>query len=124
MSSGEPDSNASNEVLSNEPEPQSDGARSSGERGRTSIPPADFPTLVTMLSTQAMVGLGFIPHPATGKPTPNLELARHFIDLLGVIDKKTVGNLEPDEHKFLDSTLHDLRMAFVQMLNGGVPSGE
>ncbi|MCC7423744.1 MAG: DUF1844 domain-containing protein, partial [Planctomycetaceae bacterium] len=48
----------------------------------------------------------------------------HFIDLLGVIDKKTMGNLEPDEHKFLDSTLHDLRMAFVQMLNRGTPSGE
>lgn len=119
MSSDEPESDV---VETSEPGPQEPRTEAPGGRERTSIPPADFGTLVTMLSTQAMVGLGYIPHPATGKPTPNLELARHFIDLLGVIDKKTMGNLEVEEHKFLDSTLHDLRMAFVQMLRGGTPS--
>ena len=81
------------------------------------IPPADFSILVGMFSTQAMVALGMISDPATGKADPQLELARYFIDLLGVVDEKTKGNLELNEQSLLESTLHQLRMAYLEKSN-------
>lgn len=95
---------------------ESSGADHSERGERVPLPPATFATLVTMLSTQSLVGLGLIPHPATGKPTPNAELAKHFIDLLGVVDQKCRGNLDPAEQRGLDAALHDLRMAYVQFI--------
>jgi hypothetical protein len=78
------------------------------------MPPATFEMLVSMFSTQAMVAMGMIPNPATGKAEKTPDLAKHFIDLLGVLETKTEGNLEPQERSLLDSSLHSLRMAFMQ----------
>lgn len=91
------------------------GAAEESEQKPLPIPEADFVTLVTMFSTQALVALGAVPHPATGKPHKNRELAKHFIDLLGVVEEKTRGNLDAAERKLVDVTLHDLRMMFVRM---------
>ena len=77
------------------------------------VPPANIATLVTMFSTQTMVALGLIPNPATNKAEPQLPLAQHFIDLLGVLEEKTKGNLTDAEHRLLESSLHELRMAFL-----------
>ena len=79
------------------------------------FPPADFQTLVGMFSTQAMLSLGLFPNPATGETEVQPELARHFIDLLGVLEEKTKGNLSPGEHSLLETTLHQLRMAYVEL---------
>ena len=79
------------------------------------MPPASFGTLVAMFTTQAMVSLGAIPNPATGKAEPQLELARHFIGLLGVLEEKTKGNLDPHESQQLIQSLHELRIAFVEI---------
>ena len=78
------------------------------------IPPAEFGTLVSMFSTQAMFSLGVIPNPVTGKVETQLPLARHFIDLLGVLEEKTKGNLDDAEKSLLDSSLHQLRMVYVE----------
>lgn len=72
-------------------------------------------TLISMLSTQAMVALGMLPDPSTGQPDAQPALARHFIDLLGVIEDKTRSNLSADEQRLLDASLHELRMIFVQV---------
>ena len=87
------------------------------------FPRAEFPTLVGMFSTQAMFALGLIPNPATGKSDVQLELARHFIDLLGVLDEKTKGNLSSPEHSLLEMTLHELRMAYVEAERQSSASG-
>lgn len=79
------------------------------------IPEANFSMLVGMFSTQAMVSLGVIPHPETGKAEKQLPLAKHFIDLLGVLEDKTVGNIDDAEQKMLNESLHNLRMAFIEM---------
>lgn len=78
------------------------------------LPPASFPLLVQMFSTQALVALGLLPDPQTGQAAPRLTLARHFIDLLGVLEAKTKGQLTGDEEALLTATLHELRMAYVE----------
>lgn len=89
--------------------------RPSSAAGSPPIPPASFTTLVEMFTTQSMMAMGLIPHPTSGKPEPQLPLARHFIDLLGILDGKTAGNLSADENSFLGGSLHFLRMSFVEI---------
>ena len=61
-----------------------------------------------------MAALGMIAGP-DGKTRQEPAIAKHFIDLLAVLEKKTQGNLDPGEAKMIDSLLHDLRMAYVQV---------
>jgi hypothetical protein len=89
--------------------------RRSGEPGRArELPPASFPTLVQTLVTQALFYLGGI---ATrgGEPVVDLDLAKHQIDLLGVLEEKTKGNLTPDEQRLLDAALYEARMRYVSV---------
>jgi len=79
------------------------------------MPPATFPVLLTMLGTQALVCLGQIPNPLTGKADLHLEEAQHFIDLLAMLEAKTAGNRTPEESQMLDGLLHELRMTFIHM---------
>jgi hypothetical protein len=91
------------------PSPQSAPPRESGP-----LPPADLSTLVSMLATQAMVSLGALPNPLTHQVEQDLPQARHFIDLLEMLEEKTRGNATPQEAKLFDGILHELRMACVQ----------
>ena len=95
-------------------EPATDGEAqpaSSGAEGE--IPPASFQFLVSSIATQVMFAMGQIPDPNTGQAMVDLELAKHHIDMLSVLDEKTKGNLSADESKMLTEALHQLRMAFV-----------
>ena len=82
------------------------------------LPPAEFAVLVEMFSTQAMVALGLLPDPASGQPEVRPVLARHYIDMLGVLEQKTKGNLTKDEQRLLDSSLHQLRLVYVEYSRG------
>jgi hypothetical protein len=77
------------------------------------IPPASFPFLVSSLATQAMFAMGQIPDPSTGQPVLDLDLAKHQIDMLAVLDEKTRGNLEDEEDQMLTEALHRLRLIFL-----------
>jgi hypothetical protein len=77
------------------------------------IPSASFMSLVQMLATQSMAALGMMAGP-DGKVHKEPAIAKHFIDLLSVLEEKSKGNLDALEAKMLDSLLHDLRMAYVQ----------
>jgi hypothetical protein len=77
------------------------------------FPPASFETLLTTLATEALIGLGEIPHPATGKMETNLPHARYVIDMLEMLQRKTQGNLTPGESQALDAILHQLRLGYV-----------
>ena len=96
---------------------------SSGGEAASHLPPADFSTLVQMLATQSMVALGMIPHPSSGKAEPQLPLAQHFIDLLGVLEAKCTGNLDAQEAEFLRQSLHHLRITFVEIRRLSSKSG-
>lgn len=74
-----------------------------------------FATLVLSLSTQALMSLGEIPEAPGAEPRADLGVARHVIDLLGILQQKTQGNLTEDEHALLERILYDLRMRYVQL---------
>lgn len=79
-----------------------------------SLSPIDFSTHVLSLASSAMVSMGNVPAPGMDAPTaPDLETARHLIDVLAMLEIKTRGNLDESEQKLLQSLLYDLRVAFV-----------
>jgi hypothetical protein len=81
-------------------------------------PPATFEYLVSGMATQALAAMGQIPD-EEGKPFPaNMGYARHYIDLLGVLETKTKGNLTDQEQRFLMDALHQLRILFVTVKKG------
>ncbi len=71
-----------------------------------------------MQAQNASLFLGQIPHPQTGEPEVNLDLAKMIIDQLEMIADKTDGNLTADEAHLLDQTLTGLRLAYVQGSSG------
>jgi hypothetical protein len=81
------------------------------------LPHVDFATFVLSLSHSALLHLGEAHHPETGQVEKNLSLARQTIDLLGMLEEKTRGNLTEDEKALLQDTLFRLRMAFVELTN-------
>ncbi len=78
------------------------------------LPKVDMNTFILSLSSSVLVYLGEVPDPTTGKITQNLEMARQTIDILGLLEEKTKGNLTEDEERLLKSVLFDLRMKYVQ----------
>ncbi|QUV82027.1 DUF1844 domain-containing protein [Chloracidobacterium sp. D] len=110
------------EVSSAEPEPvrpTSEPATSPQNAGTPSdqpTPPKEdplFSDFVLELATNAMVMLGLIEHPQYGRLPPDIEGARHYIDILGMLLEKTKGNLAPAEERQLQDTVSSLRMQFV-----------
>ena len=76
--------------------------------------PVSFSSFVVSLASSAMVNLGEVGEPGAGNPTPDLAIARQTIDLLGVLEEKTKGNLDDEEAKLLETVLYDLRLKFVE----------
>ena len=79
------------------------------------LPEATFLSLINMLAVEAAMHLGLIETPGEATPGIDLEAARHMIDMLGVLEQKTQGNLRPDEEKLLENILADLRMQYVAL---------
>lgn len=84
------------------------------EESQEIIPPFDFSSIVLPFYTQAVIKLGLAKDPLTNKEEKNLELAKRLIDLLGLLKEKTKGNLKPEEDKFLEACLHQLRTAYLE----------
>lgn len=78
-----------------------------------------FLQLVLGLQQAAMVALGKLMNPMSGKLDRNLEAAKNTIDTLGAIEARTGGNLEPDEQRVLTQVLTDLRLNYVDELKKG-----
>lgn len=62
-----------------------------------------------------MMGMGLAPRPDSGKQEVDLEMARQNIDLLEMIQKKTLNNLTPDENRLLDRVLYEVRTKFLEV---------
>ena len=77
------------------------------------LPKPNFSMFLAGMATQALIHLGEIEHPLTKKKEVDLEEAKYSIDLLEMLEEKTKGNLTPEEKRYLDEVLYDLRMRFV-----------
>lgn len=78
------------------------------------FPPVSFVTFVLSLAHSAMVLMGEVPDPETGRTVRNLPEAKHTIDILAMLDCKTRGNRTDEESEVLSNLLCELRLAFVQ----------
>lgn len=78
--------------------------------------PASFVNFLSTLATNAAAALGAVPHPATGQRSLDLETGKYWLDVLGMVNDKTKGNLHPQEQRLLDSLLGDLRMQYVHLI--------
>jgi len=79
--------------------------------------PASFLNFLMSIASNAASALGMMEHPVTHERGVDLELGKHWIDVLGMLQKKTKGNLTPQETQMLESLLADLRMQFVSLSN-------
>jgi len=77
------------------------------------LPPASLGMLISTFYSQAMMALGVMENPSTGQKETDLMMAKHFVDTLEMLQKKTEGNTDEDESKMFDEVLHLLRMAYV-----------
>jgi hypothetical protein len=104
---------------------QAAAAPRSASASGASAPPRDAPaaeateitfaTFIVGLSTQALLHLGEIPDPATGEHLRDLAGAQQLIDILGMLQAKTRGNLAADEQHLIEAILFDLRMKYVEI---------
>jgi hypothetical protein len=79
------------------------------------LPPASFGFMVLSLRAQAEMQLGLMQVDEEEKPDIDLQMARHTIDMMGVLLEKTKGNLTIDEQRLLENSLTELRFRFVQV---------
>jgi hypothetical protein len=78
-----------------------------------------FTDFLLWLATMAAVQFGDLPDPVSGEPVePNVPAAGHLVEVIGMLQEKTAGNLSPTEAKLLDDLLYELRMRFVQAQQG------
>jgi hypothetical protein len=80
--------------------------------------PLNFSTFILGLSTQALVHLGEIPNPIDNQLGTDLPAAKQMIDILGILQEKTKGNLDNSESGLLDTILYDLRLKYVERVRG------
>jgi hypothetical protein len=85
------------------------------EAPRMPLPPASFLFLTLSLRAQCEIQLGLMHYGEGEKPEPDLDLARHTIDLMGVLHDKTKGNLTLEEQRTLENSLTELRFRYVQV---------
>lgn len=79
--------------------------------------PASFANFLMSIASNAASSLGMMEHPVTHKREVDLELGKHWIDVLGMLQDKTRNNLSPQEQQILEGLLADLRMQYVSLAN-------
>src|SRR5882672_7559617 len=110
-----------------EPPPKANtpGPRAESEPARAGRDPLDDPasflSLIMSLASNAAASLGMMPHPVTGETGVDLKTAKHWIDVLGMLEQKTRGNLDPQEDQVLEGLLADLRMQYVSFTSAPPP---
>jgi len=79
--------------------------------------PASFVAFIMSIASNAASALGMMEHPVTHQREVDVELGKHWIDVLGMLQKKTAGNVTPQEKRMLEGLLADLRMQYVSLVN-------
>jgi len=112
------DSRDSSETGQTEEKAESQETEDLGASGGTQesapLPEINFSTFIMSLNASALVNLGVIDDPASGTKSRNLPLGKQTIDILGMLEDKTQGNLTEDEAEMLKSVLYELRILYVK----------
>ena len=85
-----------------------------GDRPEPPLPKINFATFVVSLNASALLHLGAIEDPTTGQTNKNLSMAKQTIDILSMLEEKTVGNLTAEEKNLLKNILYDLKIIYVK----------
>ena len=99
------------------PPAETSGSAATEGKGPSSLGVPRFLDLVQSLQMGAMVGLGLLQGPDGKRPPVNLPGAKDAIDLLGILQEKTKGNLTKEEEEVLREGLYHLRMGYMAMIN-------
>lgn len=91
--------------------------RDINQEEKMELPPVDFTTFIGNLASTAYAYMGGMQDPETEKPVVQLDLVKHNIDTIEMLQEKTGGNLTAPEKNFLENTLYNLRMSYVRMIN-------
>jgi hypothetical protein len=99
-----------------EPEEKTQEEKPAGHDDKTQpqLPEINFQTFIFSLNASALVQLGVMDDPATGKKEKNLPMAKQTIDMLSMLHEKTAGNLLKEEDELLKHILYDLRLRYVK----------
>jgi hypothetical protein len=81
---------------------------------KETLPRIDFSSFILSVYSSGLVQLGKVEDPSTGKKTINLDLAKHTINMIAMLEEKTRGNLTEEEDNLLKSLLSEMRLAFVE----------
>src|SRR5215218_4431591 len=109
-----------------EPKPQAEASATSAAEAEEEFSeedmaaardPASFISFVMSIASNAASSLGMMEHPVTHQREVDVELGKHWIDILGMLQKKTAGNLSVQEQKMVEGLLADLRMQYVSLVN-------
>ncbi len=94
---------------------QEEETKQASGAGGEQPPEASFQALLRSMAMQALMYLGAFPDPETGQAVVAPEYAKHYIDLIGVLEEKTKGNLTKEEEEEMTGVLADLRSQFVRV---------
>ena len=86
------------------------------EKSGCQLPGVNFSTFIISLSTSALVSLGEVSEPGSQDSEKDLMVAKHTIDIIGMLHEKTKGNLTKEEESLIQGILSDLRMKYVKEL--------
>jgi hypothetical protein len=84
--------------------------------------PASFINFLMSIASNAAASLGMMEHPVTGERGVDLQLAKHWIDVLGMLQEKTRGNLAAQEQQIFEGLLADLRLQYVSLTSTAPPT--
>ena len=98
-----------------EPEPELGGVEDADLPPERPGEPSLFSDLIINLASQAAMYMGLVDNPLAPKMPTDMHAARQMIDILGMLQQKTRGNLTADENVLLERILTDLRMQYVAM---------
>ncbi len=96
---------------------EAEGGGATAQTGQTAPPPASFASLVSSLAMQAALALQGIQVEGNPPVPPDLPLARHLIDTLEILQKKTEGNLTDEESTMLSNVIGELQLLYVEMVS-------
>lgn len=96
------------------PQSETTAGTATEARQEEPAPEINFSTFVISLSTQALMHLGEIASPLSGKVETDVPVAKQMIDILGMLRDKTRGNLNASEDRLMEDILFDLRMKYVE----------